>query len=56
MARSGTPGPVFVELPVDVLYPESVVAKEVSGAGGKKKGKSLVDLYLQRSAKPSLVY
>lgn len=26
-ARSGVPGPVFVELPVDLLYPEDVVRK-----------------------------
>ncbi|XP_071656789.1 2-hydroxyacyl-CoA lyase 2 isoform X2 [Patagioenas fasciata] len=28
-ARSGTPGPVFVELPIDVLYPFHVVEKEI---------------------------
>ncbi|XP_062504256.1 2-hydroxyacyl-CoA lyase 2-like [Corticium candelabrum] len=28
IAQSGTPGPVFVELPVDVLYSYSAVAKE----------------------------
>ncbi|XP_010638301.1 acetolactate synthase-like protein [Fukomys damarensis] len=28
-AQSGTPGPVFVELPVDVLYPYFMVQKEV---------------------------
>ena len=31
-ARAGIPGPVFVELPVDVLYPESVV-REWYGLG-----------------------
>ncbi|ELV13690.1 Acetolactate synthase-like protein [Tupaia chinensis] len=28
-AQSGTPGPVFVELPVDVLYPYFIVRKEM---------------------------
>ncbi|GAB5567839.1 2-hydroxyacyl-CoA lyase 2 isoform X2 [Prionailurus iriomotensis] len=28
-AQSGTPGPVFVELPVDVLYPYFIVQKEM---------------------------
>jgi acetolactate synthase-1/2/3 large subunit len=32
VARAGVPGPVFVELPVDVLYPESVV-REWYGLG-----------------------
>uniref|UniRef100_A0A0N5ATZ0 2-hydroxyacyl-CoA lyase 2 n=1 Tax=Syphacia muris TaxID=451379 RepID=A0A0N5ATZ0_9BILA len=29
VARSGTPGPVFVELPVDLLYPYAVIEKEL---------------------------
>ncbi|XP_078054948.1 2-hydroxyacyl-CoA lyase 2 [Mustelus asterias] len=29
VAQSGTPGPVFVEFPIDVLYPYHVVQKEV---------------------------
>ncbi|ELK02926.1 acetolactate synthase-like protein [Pteropus alecto] len=29
-AQSGTPGPVFVELPIDVLYPYFMVQKEIS--------------------------
>lgn len=28
-AMSGTPGPVFVELPIDVLYPYKTVSKEI---------------------------
>ena len=53
MARSGTPGPVFVELPVDTLYPVSMVEKEISNTGGKKKKnasliQSVTDMYLQR--------
>ncbi|XP_009889205.1 PREDICTED: acetolactate synthase-like protein [Charadrius vociferus] len=47
-AQSGTPGPVFVELPIDVLYPFHVVEKEI---GGTKSGRGLrgkmVQWYLQ---------
>ena len=28
-AQSGTPGPVFVEFPIDTLYPYPLVKKEV---------------------------
>lgn len=37
-AQSGTPGPVFVELPIDILYPYQLVKKEVLGS---KQGNSL---------------
>lgn len=37
-AQSGTPGPVFVELPIDVLYPFHLVEKEILP---KNKPKSL---------------
>ncbi|NXW26050.1 ILVBL protein, partial [Circaetus pectoralis] len=47
-AQSGTPGPVFVELPIDVLYPFHVVEKEI---GGTKNARGLqgkvVQWYLQ---------
>ncbi len=36
-ARAGVPGPVFVELPLDILYPESLV-KEWYGAKGSEQG------------------
>lgn len=40
LSLDGVPGPVFVECPVDLLYPESVVRKwyEESTGGGKAKG------------------
>lgn len=46
VAQRGVPGPVFVECPVDLLYPEAVVrqwyAKDLgAGRGGSKRG--LVD-------------
>ncbi|UCD37643.1 MAG: thiamine pyrophosphate-binding protein [Fidelibacterota bacterium] len=37
-AREGIPGPVFVELPVDLLYPEEVVRKWYLGSGDKPSG------------------
>ncbi|CAG0913425.1 unnamed protein product [Notodromas monacha] len=36
-ARSGSPGPVFVEFPIDVLYPFKLVQKEILQSGGKSK-------------------
>ncbi|XP_036623276.1 2-hydroxyacyl-CoA lyase 2 [Trichosurus vulpecula] len=47
-AQSGTPGPVFVELPIDVLYPYFLVQKEVMPSKASKSlmGK-LVSWYLQ---------
>jgi thiamine pyrophosphate-dependent acetolactate synthase large subunit-like protein len=36
-ARSGVPGPVFLEIPVDLLYDEALV-REWYGAAGKGKG------------------
>lgn len=47
-AQSGTPGPVFVELPIDVLYPFHVVQKEIGGTKSARglRGK-VVQWYLQ---------
>ncbi|XP_054254850.1 2-hydroxyacyl-CoA lyase 2 [Indicator indicator] len=47
-AQSGTPGPVFVELPIDVLYPFHVVQKEIAGSKAPRglRGK-VVQWYLQ---------
>ncbi len=41
VARKGVPGPVFVELPVDVLYAEDTVRKMMVGETGGGKDKSL---------------
>ena len=32
IAQSGVPGPVFVEVPVDVLYPESLIREWYQGS------------------------
>ena len=48
VAQSGTPGPVFVELPIDSLYPYSLVMKEIvaSDKPAKTLTMKLVRLYL----------
>jgi acetolactate synthase-1/2/3 large subunit len=53
-ARSGVPGPVFLELPVDLLYPEEV-ARQWYAAAAPPKGKGgfrgkLMRRYLDRHA------
>ncbi|HET9620035.1 MAG TPA: thiamine pyrophosphate-binding protein, partial [Kofleriaceae bacterium] len=49
IASEGVPGPVFIEVPVDLLYPEATVrgwyAKEVSG--GKGIGGKALELYVR---------
>lgn len=37
-AQSGTPGPVFVELPIDVLYPYPIISKEIIGSASGGRG------------------
>ncbi|VDK24274.1 unnamed protein product, partial [Anisakis simplex] len=39
IAQSDVPGPVFVELPIDILYPYQFVAKEASIANSTKQYK-----------------
>lgn len=45
IARSGVPGPVFVECPVDLLYDEASIRQWYADAGGK--GTSLADRALR---------
>jgi len=47
-AQSGTPGPVFVEFPIDVLYPYEMVKREVGMKDGGKQsfGQKAVNWYL----------
>jgi len=51
VAQSGVPGPVFIEVPVDVLYPESIVRKwYIEETGVEKKsdfGSKALGLYLK---------
>ncbi len=49
-ARSGIPGPVFVECPVDLLYPEKVVREWYGGQAGSggSLSRRLLNLYLKR--------
>ncbi|XP_077986669.1 2-hydroxyacyl-CoA lyase 2-like [Glandiceps talaboti] len=48
IAQSGTPGPVFVELPLDTLYPYQLVSKELGPKGPSKGGivQSIVGWYM----------
>lgn len=46
IAQEGVPGPVFLELPVDLLYDESVV-REMYGAKAASDVKSLPDMAIQ---------
>lgn len=53
LARSGLPGPVFVECPVDLLYPEATVREWYLAASTKSKGLAdkAIGLFLQRHVK-----
>src|SRR4051812_11745119 len=48
-AKSGVPGPVFLECPVDLLYdPELVRSWYVQKGGGKSIGERAMTMYLKR--------
>jgi acetolactate synthase-1/2/3 large subunit len=51
LAVAGVPGPVFVEVPVDLLYPEAIVRmwyeKEAGLGKGKGIGAKAVELYIR---------
>lgn len=51
LSRSGTPGPVFVECPIDLLYSEDIVRSwygSASSQGGKGLKSRLFKMYLDR--------
>ncbi|CAD5220386.1 unnamed protein product [Bursaphelenchus okinawaensis] len=45
-AQSGTPGPVFIEFPIDVLYPYQFVVKEMGFTPNAKGFKKILNAYL----------
>jgi acetolactate synthase-like protein len=51
LAKSGVPGPVFVEVPVDLLYPEDIVRgwyeKEAGFGKAKGIGAKAIELYIR---------
>ncbi|VDD87045.1 unnamed protein product [Enterobius vermicularis] len=48
IAKSGTPGPVFVELPVDLLYPYEIIEKEMGFISHPKNiTQNIVNFYLR---------
>lgn len=48
-AQTGVPGPVFVEIPVDLLYDEATIRQWYAvDRGGKSLGDRLVKFYLKR--------
>lgn len=50
-ARSGVPGPVFLECPVDLLYEEDVVTGWYGGRKGKGISGKILNWYLKRHAR-----
>ena len=51
LAQDGVPGPVFIEVPIDVLYPEEMVRemfmKESGVRDGKNLGAKALELYMR---------
>ncbi|MCB0028102.1 MAG: hypothetical protein KDE28_09365, partial [Anaerolineales bacterium] len=49
IAQEGVPGPVFLEYPIDTLYPESMARAQLKGAsGGRGLGAQLQSVYINR--------
>jgi len=46
VAQSGTPGPVFIEFPIDVLYPYEMIVKEMGFAKNPKGFQKILNAYL----------
>ncbi|KAI1727602.1 thiamine pyrophosphate enzyme, central domain-containing protein [Ditylenchus destructor] len=46
IAQSGVPGPVFVELPIDVLYPYQMVVKEAGFSKNPRGIKKIIEWFL----------
>jgi acetolactate synthase-like protein len=46
VAQSDTPGPVFIEFPIDVLYPYQIVVKEAGFSKEPRGIKVLIETYL----------
>ena len=55
LAQDGVPGPVFVELPVDLLYPEEIVRSWYEKEAGLGKAKGLGALALELYIRGHLV-
>jgi acetolactate synthase-1/2/3 large subunit len=51
VAAAGVPGPVMVELPVDILYDEELIREWYGAKGGKGIGGKLLSLYLGHHAR-----
>ncbi len=48
LAQEGVPGPVFIEMPIDLLYPEAIVRQwSLAMASGKGMGSQALKTYLK---------